>query len=74
MEEVTLRELDSQGRISIPARWRKEWKSNKLILVKREGKIKLMPIETTSPSNLFDSIELPESVDFTDPHSLKSKR
>jgi len=71
MAEVILKELDSQGRILIPIRWRKEWKSRKLVLTRRGKRIELIPIEAIPPSDLFDSIKISENVDFTDPHSLK---
>ena len=71
MVETIIKEVDSQGRISIPAHWRKEWKSNKLILKKQKNKIELIPIEPAPPSRLFDSVEIPSNVDFTDPYSLR---
>jgi|YelNatPaOPRAMG01_1025707.scaffolds.fasta_scaffold33688_2 bifunctional DNA-binding transcriptional regulator/antitoxin component of YhaV-PrlF toxin-antitoxin module len=71
MAEIVVREIDSQGRVSIPARWRKSFKSRKLALIKREDKIEIVSIEALSPSALFDSINVSEHVDFTDPHSLR---
>lgn len=69
--ETTLKKLDAQGRIAIPAAWRRSWKSGKVILIKRGEKIELSPIELVSPSSLFDSIEISDNVDFTDSHSLR---
>jgi bifunctional DNA-binding transcriptional regulator/antitoxin component of YhaV-PrlF toxin-antitoxin module len=69
--ETTLKKLDAQGRIAIPAAWRRGWKSGKVILIKRGEKIELSPIELVSPSSLFDSIEISDNVDFTDSHSLR---
>jgi len=71
MVEVAVRELDSQGRVSIPKKWRKDWKSRKLTLIKRGDRIELIPTQPTPPSELFDTIQIPDKVDFTDPHSLK---
>jgi bifunctional DNA-binding transcriptional regulator/antitoxin component of YhaV-PrlF toxin-antitoxin module len=71
MVEVVVKEADSQGRISIPVRWRMGWKSRKLVLIRREDRIELCPIESMPPSELFDSIEVSESVDFVNPHSVK---
>lgn len=70
-EEAVVREVDEQGRISIPKRWRDEMKSNKFIAVKSKGKIELRPIEGVPPSRLFDSIEIAGSLDFTDSRALK---
>jgi len=36
--EATLKKLDAQGRIAIPAAWRRNWKSGKVILIKRGEK------------------------------------
>ncbi len=69
--EVALKKLDAQGRVVIPAAWRRGWKSGKVILIKRGKKIELSPIEPVLPSSLFDSIEIADDVDFTDSHSLK---
>jgi bifunctional DNA-binding transcriptional regulator/antitoxin component of YhaV-PrlF toxin-antitoxin module len=69
--EVALKKLDAQGRVAIPAAWRRSWKSGKIILIKRGGKIELSPVEPLLPSSLFDSIEVVDDVDFTDSHSLK---
>ena len=71
MEEVIVKEVDSQGRISIPVDWRRKWKSRKLVLRKIGNRIELIPIEPTLPSEMFDAVEIQEDVDFTDPHSLK---
>jgi len=71
MEEVVVKKLDPQGRISIPAEWRKKWRSDKVVMKLREKSIELTPIEPIPPTTLFDSIEIPDEVDFTDPHSLK---
>lgn len=69
--EVALKRLDDQGRVVIPAAWRRGWKSGRVILVKRGEKIELSPVEPVLPSSLFDSIEIVDNVDFTDSHSLK---
>jgi len=71
MVEARVKEADPQGRISIPIEWRKDWKSRKLVLIKRGNRIEVVPVEPTPPSNLFDSIKISEKVDFADPHSLK---
>jgi bifunctional DNA-binding transcriptional regulator/antitoxin component of YhaV-PrlF toxin-antitoxin module len=71
MDESVVKKIDQQGRVSIPIEWRREWKSDKVILRKRGESIELMPVKPLPPSSLFDSIEISEKVDFTDPHSLK---
>ncbi len=73
MTESTIKEINSQGRVSIPAKWRREWKSRKLVLIKRDDeKIELFPLEDARPlSDFFDSIKVSGDADFTDTHSLK---
>jgi len=71
MVEMVVKEADPQGRVSIPIEWRRGWKSRRLILIRRGSRIELVPMEATAPSDLFDSIKIPESVDFTDIHSIR---
>ncbi|MFH0850033.1 MAG: AbrB/MazE/SpoVT family DNA-binding domain-containing protein [Candidatus Bathyarchaeota archaeon] len=71
MEETVVKKLDPQGRISIPIDWRKDWKSDKVVLRRLGDKIEVSPIEPISPTSLFDSIMVGDDVDFTDPHSLR---
>lgn len=71
MEESVVKKVDPQGRISIPIEWRRNWKSDKVVLKRRGDTIEMTPIEAISPSRLFDSIRIGDDVDFTDPHSLK---
>ena len=71
MEETVVKRVDQQGRISIPVEWRKDWKSDKVVLRKRGSVIEMIPISPIPPSALFDSMEIDDGVDFTDPHSLK---
>jgi hypothetical protein len=58
-------------RASTPKKWRKGWKSRKLTLIKRGDRIEIIPTQPIPPSELFGSIQIPDNVDFTDPHSLK---
>ncbi|UCH57976.1 MAG: AbrB/MazE/SpoVT family DNA-binding domain-containing protein [Candidatus Bathyarchaeota archaeon] len=71
MEESVVKRVDPQGRVSIPIEWRKGWKSDKVVMRRLGDRIELTPIEPVSPSSLFDSIEIGDEVDFTDPHSLR---
>jgi len=71
MEKVVVKKVDSQGRVSIPVEWRKKWRSNKVVMKLTDKSIELTPIEPISPTKLFDSIEIADETDFTDPHSIK---
>ena len=66
-----VKKVDSQGRVSIPVEWRKKWRSDKVVMKLTDKSIELTPIEPISPTKLFDSIEIADEVDFTDPHSIK---
>ncbi|MBW1735855.1 MAG: AbrB/MazE/SpoVT family DNA-binding domain-containing protein [Deltaproteobacteria bacterium] len=71
VEEIVVKRVDPQGRISIPIEWRRDWKSDKVVLKRRGDSIEVTPLEPISPTSLFDSIEIGDEVDFTDPHSLR---
>ncbi len=71
MEESVIKRVDPQGRVSIPVEWRRGWKSDKVVLRRLGDRIEVTPIEPVPPSSLFDSIEVGDDVDFTDPHSLR---
>jgi len=71
MEESVVKRVDPQGRISIPIEWRRGWKSDRVVLRRFPDRIEVTPIEPTPPSVLFDSIEVGDGVDLTDPHSLR---
>ena len=71
MEETVVRKIDPQGRVSIPVHWRKSWKTDRVVLKRNGDRIQVIPIEPTLPSDLFDSVEIGDEVDFTDPHSLR---
>ena len=71
MEKIVVREIDTRGRITIPIKWRRKWKSRKLVLLLREDRIEIIPLEPIYPTKLFDSIKISKSIDFTDPHSIR---
>ncbi len=70
-ETAVIRRVDPQGRVAIPADWRSEWKSDRVMLVRKGRRIELAPVEPIDPTSLFDSIVVPDDVDFSDPHSLR---
>ena len=71
MADVIIKRIDAQGRISLPVDWRRNWKSNKVVLTRRGSSIQVSPIEPLNPSELFDSIEVPAEVDISDSHALR---
>ena len=71
VEKVVVRRLDPQGRVAIPADWRAEWKSERVVLTWKKRRVEVAPMEPIDPTSLFDSIPVSDKVDFTDPHSLR---
>lgn len=71
MGESVVKKVDPQGRVSIPVDWRRGWRSDRVVLRRRGDSIEVTPLEAVLPSSLFDSIEVNDGVDFTDPHSLR---
>ncbi len=71
MVERIVRRLDPQGRVAIPADWRHEWKSDRVVLTRVGKKVELTPVEPMDPTRFVDSIPVSDTVDFTDPHSLR---
>jgi len=71
MDESAYKTIDRQGRVSIPAEWRRQWKTDKVMLLKRDEKIEIIPFQPTPLTSFFDSIIVDDDVDFTDPHSVE---
>jgi len=70
MEESVIKSIDPQGRIIIPAEMRRGWKSDKVMLTKEKGAIRITPLEPKPPSSFFDSIPIDESIDLSDSHAV----
>jgi len=70
--EVVVKEIDSLGRVYIPAKWRKDW--HKVLLVRLDdGAILMKPIRRRMKfTDLFDSIEVDVGPnEFLDYHRLR---
>ena len=70
MDESVIKSIDTQGRLIIPAEMRRGWKSDKVILTKENGTIRIIPLESKPPSFFFDSIQIDENVDLSDSHAV----
>lgn len=70
MGESVVKTIDSQGRLIIPAEMRKTWKSNKVMVIKDNDEIRIVPLEMLQPTELFDSIKIDDDLDLTDSHTL----
>lgn len=56
--EVIIKEIDDQGRIVIPAKWRKKYNAKKVKLIIKDDEVIIKPIVTKKLSDLFDTIEV----------------
>jgi len=70
MGESVIKTIDSQGRLIIPAEMRKNWKSDKVMVIKENDEIRIVPLETLQPSEFFDSIKVDDDLDLTDSHTI----
>jgi len=70
MGESVVKTIDSQGRLIIPAEMRKAWKSDKVMVIKDNNEIRIVPLETLQPSEFFDSIKVDDDLDLTDSHTI----
>ena len=70
MDEAVIKSIDPQGRLIIPAEMRRGWKSDKVMLTKENGAIRITPLEPKPPSSFFDSIPIDENIDLSDSHAL----
>ena len=70
MGESVVKTIDGQGRLIIPAYMRKNWKSDKVMVIKDKDEIRIVPLDTLRPTELFDSIKVDDDLDLTDSHAL----
>ncbi len=57
--EVVVKEIDRQGRIVIPKKWRDKYvRSGRVILRIKEGSIEIVPEDSIDLTKYFDSIEV----------------
>ena len=58
--EVEVRKVDSQGRVSLPGRWRKKAlkESNEVIIVEQDGRLLIRPRESGDLTKFFDAFEV----------------
>jgi len=70
MDEAVIKSIDAQGRLIIPAEMRRGWKSDKVMLTKENGAIRITPLEPKPPSSFFDSIPIDEHIDLSDSHAV----
>ena len=62
---VEVRKVDKQGRLIIPADWRKDElkDSDEVFIIKEEGFLKIIPKKRADLKKFFDSIDLGINID-----------
>ena len=71
---VVVRELDKQGRIVIPKRWREKYAKKGKFVMKLDGdEIRMIPMGTVDLTEYFDSIEVDLKSDLSDWHSVRKE-
>ena len=67
-----VKEIDDQGRIVIPAVWRKKWlRRNKVILRRRGEILEILPYKEVDLTAFFDRAEVDTKADLSDWHALR---
>ena len=69
---MVIKEIDRQGRIVIPKRWREEvLRGRRIIMVRRGSSIELRALEDIDLTEFFDSVEVDIKSDLSDWHSVR---
>jgi len=69
---AVLKEVDEQGRIVIPAEWRKKWlRGTKVILRNRGDILEILPQEKVDLTAFFDRTEVDMKADLSDWHAVR---
>ena len=73
--QVEERRVDSQGRISLPAEWRRENldETGDVLIIQRGDELVIKPKKTKKLSAFFDSVEVELDSDLSDWHSVKKE-
>jgi len=69
---AVLKEIDEQGRIVIPAEWRKKWLRGKKVILRSRGEIlEILPREKVDLTAFFDRAEVDTKADLSDWHAVR---
>ena len=69
---AVLKEIDEQGRIVIPAEWRKKWlRGTKVILRDRGEILEILPQEKVDLTAFFDRAEVDTKADLSNWHAVR---
>lgn len=74
MASVEIKEIDRQGRIIIPKKWREELlKGDRVVLKMRDESIEILPLKSLNLTNFFDSVEVDLKSDLADWHAVRKE-
>jgi len=63
--EIEIKKIDEQGRIIIPADWRKKeiGKEKRVFVLKEKGCLKIIPIKKIDLTKFFDKVDFGMNID-----------
>jgi len=68
---AVLKEIDKQGRIVIPAEWRKKWLRGTKVILRNRGEIlEILPQEKVDLTAFFDRTEVDTKADLSNWHAV----
>ena len=69
---AVLKEIDKQGRIVIPAEWRKKWLRGTKVILRNRGEIlEILPQEKVDLTAFFDRTEVDTKADLSNWHAVR---
>ena len=69
---AVLKKVDRQGRIVLPAAWRKKHlRGDAVLLVPREGRLEILPQDVVDLTAYFDAAEVDLKADLADWHEVR---
>lgn len=72
MSRVEIKEVDEQGRVIIPKKWRSALiKGGKVVLKLKDDSIEMVPLERFDLTMFFDSVGVDVKSDFADWHAIR---
>jgi len=69
---AVLKEIDGQGRIVIPAEWRKKWLRGTKVILRNRGEIlEILPQAKVDLTAFFDRTEVDTKADLSNWHAVR---
>lgn len=72
--EALLKEVDAQGRVVLPASWRKKHLKGRKVLIRSKGEgLEILPQEEVDLTAYFDAAEVELKSDLSDWHGVRKE-